>query len=240
MARKNSGRSELDDLERQEESVAGGGPADDADGADAGNATAEGGVEALLPPDDPDFAEADGLLDAEDAAYTQAERLAAAWEETLARKGDAPELALRTLRGDLRHGMMDRLRTMPKPWTAMSEMEQGIMIQSIDRFATDLLTRALMILAGAEFTTIHGLLVKAETKGGTIKTQVDFNRTLEQRHELIDSVNEEITIVLVNRERFMGEREADEPDPDQPPLINPDGTVGNVATFRGRGKKGGE
>lgn len=212
MARKNGGGSDLDDLERQEESIATGGGASDADTG--------------APPVDP--------IEAEDAAYERAEALVAAWEETIASKGPAPKLALKTLRGDLRHGMLERPRTMPKPWTTMSEMEQGILIQSLDRFATDLLTRALMILAGAEFTTIHGLLIKAETKDGTIKTQVNFSRMLPERHELNDNVGEEITIVLVNRERFMGEREADSPDPDQPPLIRPDGTVDNVATFRGR------
>lgn len=169
--------------------------------------------------------------------------LGPAWDELLARGGRHVGMTLDTLRGDLRSSMLDILRAMPKPFTVMSEFEQMTLIQAVDNRAVKLLGEAILLLSGAGFEAAHGLLIKAETKDGLLKTQVNFSRNIAQRHDISDAVGREITVILVDREAFMGEREPDLPEPDQHELIKDgDGGTTAVAAMRGRGKgkKGGK
>ena len=154
----------------------------------------------------------------------------AAFEETVARNGAHLRVALDTMRGDLRSGILDRMRGMPKPWTVLSEFEQNTMIQSIDRLATNMVRQCLAMVAGQGFESTQGVLIQAKMKNA-LQIQIDFSRHDRLRHAIQDAVGEEVTIVLVNAEAFMGERESDEPEPDQPALIDGEG---NVATFRGK------
>lgn len=164
-----------------------------------------------------------------------------AWAEIMSRP-DVSHMTLDTLRGDMRRGILDRLRAMPKPWTVMSEMEQSMLINSIDSFTVNLLGQALLLLSGADaFEKIEGLLIKTETKGQTIKTQVDFSRSLPDhaRLSLDRAVTRKVMLLLIDTEDFMGEREPDGPDPDEPKLpIEPtDANGGTVHKLRGRRKK---
>lgn len=190
---------------------------------------------------DPDFAEIEGIGEqAPDPLLADEPTLPAAWFEILA-NGDISHIALDTLRGDLRRGMLDRLRAMPKPWTVMSEFEQNMLIQSMDTFATHVLGQALLLLANADaYVRLDGLLIKTETKGATIKTQVDFARQMDDasRIALEHAVGQRVMVLLIDRDSFMGEREPDQPDPDEPKLpMEPDTSGGSVTKLRGRRKK---
>lgn len=136
------------------------------------------------------------------------------------------------LRGDLRDEILKRLKAMPKPWTVMSEFEQQEMISGVDRVCADLVGQAVRMVSANGVEYLEGVLIKAETKDATIKTQVNFRRSDPMRHKLNDRAGAPVIVILCDDAEFQGERAPARPDPDEPKL--PMGDGGNVAPFRSR------
>ena len=110
-----------------------------------------------------------------------------------------------TLLGDIRDALLDRLRTMPKPWPAMSEEEQKELIEGCGRTAAHLVSEAVRAVASQGFPTISGKLVKAQIKDA-MQLQVDVSRHDMQRLTVIDSVGRPVLLVIEEPEMFAGER----------------------------------
>lgn len=111
-----------------------------------------------------------------------------------------------TLLGDLRDAILDRLRTMPKPWQAMSDDEQKELMEGCERVASHLVHEAVRIIASKGFPTINGKLVKVQVKDG-MQLQVDVSRHDPQRLIVIDSVDRPVLLVVPEPDIFMGEKE---------------------------------
>lgn len=111
-----------------------------------------------------------------------------------------------TLLGDLRDALLDRLRTMPKPWAAMSDDEQKDMIAGCESVASHLVHEAVRIIASKGFPTINGKLVKAQIKDA-MQLQVDVSRHDTQRLTIIDSVGGPVLLVIPEPDMFTGEKE---------------------------------
>jgi hypothetical protein len=138
-----------------------------------------------------------------------------------------------TLLGDVRDALLDRLRTMPKPWTVMSEAEQQELIDGCTRVATHLVTEATAIIAANGFPCVSGRLVKAQVKNG-MQLQIDVSRHDPQRLTVIDSVDRPVFLVIATPDLFMGERGPARPDPKPTPEQPADAGDANVAKFKGR------
>lgn len=130
-----------------------------------------------------------------------------------------------TLRGDLRDALLDRLKTMPKPWTVLSEAEQAELIAGCDRVAMSLVTRAVCLIAANGFTALPGILEKVTVKDG-MQVVVQLSRKDPHRHELIDTMGNSVMVVIAQADMFMGEQGPAKPDP----RMTVDPSTGEVVT----------
>lgn len=110
-----------------------------------------------------------------------------------------------TLLGDLRDALLDRLRTMPKPWPEMSDDQQREAIAGCEQVARHLLSETVRAIASQGFPTIAGKLVKAQIKDG-MQLQVDVSRHDTQRLTVIDNVGRPVFLVVATPDLFTGEK----------------------------------
>lgn len=115
-------------------------------------------------------------------------------------------LGTETLLGDLRDALLDRIRTMPKPWEQMTQDEQKEMIEGCTRVAAHLVSETVRVISSKGFPTISGKLVKCQIKDG-MQLQIDVSRHDPQRLTVIDSVDRPVLLVVPEPEMFMGEKE---------------------------------
>jgi hypothetical protein len=155
---------------------------------------------------------------------------------------DAIELETETLSGDVRDAILNKFRNQQKPWQQMTEAEQSMFNNSIDSTARYLVTQAVKLVAAEGRKTIAAVVDSITVKDG-IKATVTLPKSDEQRHNLIDSQGQTVLIVVVDTEKFNGEKEPAPVDPDQPELgnFNDDEPIfdkGKLAEeTKGRGKK---
>jgi hypothetical protein len=153
-----------------------------------------------------------------------------------ARTDDEPALpSTDTLYGDLRDAILDRLRAMPKPYTVMSEKEQGEMIEGVERVASHLVHQAVKLIAANGKPTIPATVEQCTAKDG-IKVVLKVSLHDPLRYELLDAVGKPALLVVADASPYMGEDGPVKPDPDQPPLPEVDGETGEIRPFRGRDK----
>lgn len=129
------------------------------------------------------------------------------------------DIATATVTGDVRDFLLDRVKTMGKPWTAMSEDDQRDQIYACKSAAEHLVRTVVQVIAAAGRKVIVGQLVKVNVKD-KIQAQVDFSKLDEQRHELFDSVGTPVLLVVADAEQFTGERAPAEPIPDQQDMLS--------------------
>lgn len=126
-------------------------------------------------------------------------------------KQDETTIESATLLGDVRTALLDALRNMPKPYAAMSAVEQQSLIDGCTKVATHVITETTRIVASGRFPFVSGKLVKAQIKDG-MQLQVDASRFDPQRLTVLDSVGRPVLIVFSEPDMFMGEREPAKPD----------------------------
>lgn len=139
---------------------------------------------------------------------------------------------LETLRGDLRDALLGRLRTMPKPWTTMSQTEQQTLIDGCERMADNLVRKAVDMIAANGRDTIEGML-EQYTHKDEIKAVLKINNHAENAEALRNLVNGRVLIVGANASQFMGEKAQATPDPDEPKMFN-ENDPDNVKPFKGK------
>ena len=112
-----------------------------------------------------------------------------------------------TLLGDVRDALLDRLRTLPKPWPEMSDDQQRETIAGCEQIARHLLTESVRAIASQGFPTIGGKLVKAQIKDA-MQLQVDVSRHDQQRLTVIDNVGRPVFLVIAAPDMFTGQKTA--------------------------------
>ena len=128
------------------------------------------------------------------------------------------DLAAKTLTGDIRDFLLDRVKNLGKPWAAMTEDEQSDQIHAARDAAEMLVQKACAIIASGGKKAMTGQLVKVAIKD-KISIQVDFNKHDDQRHSLIDAAGLTVSLVLADAAPFTGERAPAEATPMQGSLL---------------------
>lgn len=129
------------------------------------------------------------------------------------------DLAASTLTGDIRDFLLDRVKTLGKPWAAMTEDEQSDQIHAARDAAERCVQKACSIIASGGKKAMTGHLVKVTVKD-KITVQVEFSKHDEQRHALLDAAGMTVSVVLADAAPFTGERGPAEPTPMQGSLLD--------------------
>lgn len=137
-----------------------------------------------------------------------------------AKKTDVNDIDLiaATLTGDIRDFLLDRVKTMGKPFVAMSEDEQREQINTCKNAAENLVSNTVKLIAAEGRKVIVGQFTQL-TQKDVIKTVIEFSKSDELRHELFDAQGQAVLLVIAGTEPFTGERAPAEPIPAQSDLI---------------------
>ncbi len=137
---------------------------------------------------------------------------------------DAPDFdpELGTLMGDMRDAMLQRIRTLQKPWAQMTEAEQTDCANGIELSAREMIRKTVRLVNKHEWpscvVTLAGMKI-----GGT--NGIDIKMTCpnigEYRNVLGEYVKTRVMVVFADSETFMAERAPAQIDKDQPGLDLP-------------------
>ncbi|PQO23378.1 hypothetical protein C2I36_08000 [Rhodobacteraceae bacterium WD3A24] len=138
---------------------------------------------------------------------------------------DTNELEIETLAGDVRDAVLTRVRDLKRPWSMLTEEEQRDLANGFELMANDLVRNAVRMLNDHEWPFTVVKLGDVKIAGGDkgIEAKITASNIEHNRTVLGDHVGDYCTIMMVDSEAFMGEREAPPIDPDQPDLPGADG-----------------
>jgi hypothetical protein len=125
----------------------------------------------------------------------------------LDREDETIRLTVKTLKGDLRDWMLNRLNWEQdqRPWSQRTEAQQRETIAQVEAFSEDILRRIVEMVSTAALPTIRATLKGAQIEED-IKLKIVMDRSNEQRHAIMDAVGGEILLISANAEIFMGQR----------------------------------
>lgn len=123
-------------------------------------------------------------------------------------------LKAETLTGDVRDSILDRIRSLRKPWPQASEAEQAEIIEGITRLAEHIVKEVVILVASAGRKAMVGDLEKVTVKDG-FQAVISLKKDDPNRHELVDSVSQTVLIVVADVEAFTGEQKKAKPEADQ-------------------------
>jgi hypothetical protein len=130
---------------------------------------------------------------------------------------ETQDLASETLKGDLRDFVLDRIKHKPKVWQQMTESEQRDLIHETESAVSDIIRRAVHIIAAEGRQAITATLEQVTVKDG-IKAVATLSKHDPFRHELVDAQGKAILIVVADASAHMGQQEEAKPDADEPQL----------------------
>lgn len=132
-----------------------------------------------------------------------------------------PELNIPTLRGDIRDALLGHVKSLPKPWPQMSEIEQESAIWRAETLADELVRKAVALAASRGFEHFEVSLGKYAIDKG-----VEGKFTAPYSNDLIEALGTRrgATFLLVPRDLadFQGQQAAVVPEPDQPDMLADD------------------
>lgn len=131
---------------------------------------------------------------------------------------DSPAvIATETMLGDLMKVCIDELKAAKDVWPKLSQWDQDMAIERIERRCKGAVNEAVRILASEARASILATLESVTAKD-QIKAVLTLSRGDPQRHGLLDACGQPVLIVLASTEQFEGGREQVKSDPDQPSL----------------------
>lgn len=122
------------------------------------------------------------------------------------------------LRGNISSFLVDRIRTLAKPWAKMTAVEQEIVIMDAERAARSLVTSAVSLIASDGRRVIRGTVNGVAVKD-SIKAVISIARSAEDRHVIVDAVGSEVMIVVADPDSYLG-GEQPEAEPDQGDILD--------------------
>ena len=142
-------------------------------------------------------------------------------DETLAPAPEAalssPELAAKTLAGDLRDQMLELVRDLREPWHKAGEKQQRYFAERVSDRCMVLVTKAVGIVAAHDFPALPAT-IKTSKLNDSIEATLVFSRYDQHRHKLLDATGAEVTLILADARAFLGARAAPAIDKDEPEL----------------------
>ena len=136
-------------------------------------------------------------------------------------EGQEDDLQLDTLRGDIRDAMLNRIRHMKTSWSLCTEAEQNEIVNGLELAAKNLVRGVVRQLTAHEFP--HAVVTLGEVKiGGSkgIEAKITCTNIEVNRNTLGDHVGEMVQIVMIDSDKFMGERDPADVQPDQGDMFN--------------------
>ena len=142
-------------------------------------------------------------------------------------EGQEDDLQLDTLRGDIRDAMLNRIRHMKTSWGLCTEAEQNEIVNGLELAAKNLVRGVVRQLTAHEFP--HAVVTLGEVKiGGSkgIEAKITCTNIEVNRNTLGDHVGEMVQIVMIDSDKFLGERAPADVQPDQNDMFSghPDDT----------------
>lgn len=131
---------------------------------------------------------------------------------------DPVEVAEETFLGDLVTFVLDELKALPKAWPMLSESDQDIVLERLQRRAKSATRSCIDILASQARPVVQATVEQVTFKGG-IKAVLQVPAHAQHRHELADAEGQEVMIVIKGAQRILKNQEGmPESDADQPEL----------------------
>lgn len=132
---------------------------------------------------------------------------------------DMEDLKIETLSGDLRDAMLIRFRDMKRPWSMLSESEQREFSNGLEMAANSLVRQTVSLMSDYDFPRCTVTLGEVKIRGEKgIEAKISAPNIEVYRNVLGDHVGTMVTMLMVDSEGFMSEREPAKIDPDQPSL----------------------
>lgn len=131
-------------------------------------------------------------------------------------EGQEDDLHLDTLMGDIRDAMLSRIRHMKTSWGLCTEAEQAEIANGLELAAKQLVRDVVRQLTAHEFP--HAVVSLGEVKiGGSkgIEAKINCQNIELNRNVLGDHVGQMVQIVMIDSDKFMGERDPADIQPDQ-------------------------
>lgn len=125
-----------------------------------------------------------------------------------------------TMSGDIRDVLLAHIRTLRAPWEAMSEEQQNNVINSCTAAGEHLVRRAVQLVSATQAPHVVVTLAEVGVKGAdkALIMKMTASNIALYRQTLGDHVGAQCCLVMVDSERYMGERAAARSMPDQPDL----------------------
>lgn len=129
------------------------------------------------------------------------------------------DFELDTLAGDLRRDLLDRLKQLRAPWPQLTNHEQTDAANGVDLYARSVIKRLVYLLTRETFDSTAVKLFDVQIKGSKgIVGKVSCDNVYENLRLMTENCDTLVKLVFVDSTVFMGEREKEEADPDQPEL----------------------
>lgn len=133
------------------------------------------------------------------------------------------EAKANTLYGDIRDLLLQEIRdNQGKPWDQRGESEQWVVIERIDKFASNLLMKVCALVAEGDSPSIRVLIDSFTVKKGL---KIVLNASVDKA--AVDALTDGKGgfLVFADPEQYKGARAALGPAADQPDLLDDDGPV---------------
>ena len=126
------------------------------------------------------------------------------------------EIAAETMAGDLADNLLQVIHNLQKPWQQLSEFDQRNLVNNIQQRCRHLTNSAVKKIAAFDFPYASIIIEQVVFKDG-VKV-VGTMPASEAAHMIASKTGQGCVVVLCDPEVFLGVREAERTDPDEPGL----------------------
>lgn len=140
-------------------------------------------------------------------------------QETQEKKSN---LAQANLGRDLLKAMVDVIRTAQKPWHAISQAEQELLIGRLRDDTDDMVRKAINTLLTGEFPAVGGKVHQVVFSSG-IKCTLQIDAHAKYRHDLSDAEGTNVLVVIADPAEYLQSMDQVKADADQPDMFEPTG-----------------
>lgn len=127
------------------------------------------------------------------------------------------EMTADTIGQDLLTGLIQEIRLLPDAWQKLSAHKQRDVIDRLRIQVINNVKMAVRLIASDDKPTVTGELEQVTVKDKTKAVFIIRPSSL-HFHDLLDSVGQDVLLVMSNAEQHLGDIDAVQPDPDQNPL----------------------
>lgn len=128
---------------------------------------------------------------------------------------DAVDLHADTLKADLTAVLLDRIKTLPKPWQQMPAAERQEVIIDLEAAVSRAIRSMTKTIATQGRTAIVAECATVNNDGKKIVAKLTISTHDANRHDLLDAVGDEVLLVVgAGADQFLG-GDSPKPDPDE-------------------------